>query len=181
MRILVACEFSGIVRDAFIARGHNAISCDLEPTEKSGPHIITDVRRIAQAGKWDMMIAFPPCRFLALSGARWWSYSEQQEDALAFVLDLMNCDIPKIAIENPVGAISTRICMPTQVIQPWQFGHGEIKKTCLWLQGLPKLTPTNIVSGREARVHRVGPYSDRVQQRSRTLTGIAEAMASQWG
>ena len=179
-RVLVACEFSGIVRDAFIARGHNAISCDLLPTEKPGPHYQGDVFDIIVHG-WDIMIAFPPCTHLAASGARWFKNKQkEQKEALDFVRSLMDAPVPKIAIENPIGIISSHIRKPDQIIQPWMFGHGEIKATCLWLKGLPKLQPTQMVDGRLPRVHRESPGKDRWKNRSRTLPGIALAMASQW-
>jgi len=182
VRILVACEFSGIVRDAFRERGHDAWSCDLLETEQPGPHYEADVRTILYNQRWDLMIAHPPCTHLAVSGARWFAEkAEEQAEALAFVRMLLDAPIPRIALENPVSIISSRIRKPDQVIQPWQFGHGETKATCLWLKGLPKLTPTNIVDGREARVHRMPPGPDRWRERSRTFTGIAEAMADQWG
>jgi site-specific DNA-cytosine methylase len=181
MRILIACEYSGTVRDAFIAAGHDAISCDLLSTESPGPHYQGDVTDILGDG-WDMMIAHPPCTHLAVSGARWFKDKvEQQREALDFVRMLMNAPIPRIAIENPVSIISSRIRKPDQVIQPWMFGHGETKATCLWLKGLPKLTPTNIVRGREARIHKMPPSPDRWKERSRTYAGIAAAMAQQWG
>lgn len=182
MNVLVACEFSGIVRDAFIARGHMAVSIDLLPTERQGFHKQADVRQHLDAGYWDLMIAHPPCTFLAVSGARWFKDKQaEQEEALQFVRDLLNAPIPRIALENPVSIISSRIRRPDQIIQPWQFGHGEVKATCLWLKGLPKLVPTEIVEGREARVHRASPGPDRWKERSRTLPGIAAAMADQWG
>jgi len=181
MRVLVACEFSGIVRDAFIARGHDAVSCDLLSTERSGPHIISDVLTHLSDG-WDLMVCHPPCTRLAVSGARWfYKYRDEQEIALDFVRALLGAPIEKIALENPISVVSSRIREPDQIIQPWQFGHGETKATCLWLKNLPKLMPTNIVSGREARVHRESPGPDRWKNRSRTLTGIAQAMAEQWG
>ena len=180
MRVLVACEFSGIVRDAFIARGHEAVSCDLLPSERPGPHYRGDVRIVLNGG-WDLMIAHPPCTHLAVSGARWFKEKKiEQLVALDFVHALLNAPIPRIALENPVSVISTRIRKPDQIIQPWQFGHGETKATCLWLKGLPKLQPTNIVDGRAARVHRASPGPDRWKERSRTLPGIAAAMAEQW-
>ena len=181
MRILVACEYSGTVRDAFIKAGHDAVSCDLLPTEVPGPHYQGDVTDIIGDG-WDMMIAHPPCTHLAVSGARWFKdKAEQQQEALDFVRLLMNAPIPRIAIENPVSIISSRIRKPDQVIQPWMFGHGETKATCLWLKGLPKLTPTNIVEGREQRIHKMPPSPDRWKLRSTTYKGIAAAMAQQWG
>ena len=181
MRVLVACEFSGIVRDAFIARGHDAWSCDLLPTEKPGPHLQGDVINILDRG-WDLMIAFPPCTHLAVSGARWFRNKlVEQNRALAFVSCLKSANIPQIAIENPIGILSTRWRKPDQIIQPWMFGHGETKATCLWLQGLPKLVPTNIVDGRHGRVWREAPSPERWKNRSRTYQGIADAMAEQWG
>lgn len=181
MRILVACEYSGRVRDAFIAKGHDAISCDLLPTDADGPHHMGDVTELLHMG-WDMMIAHPPCTHLAVSGSRWFKDKiKEQAEALVFVQTLMDAPIPMIAIENPISVISSRIRKPDQIIQPWQFGHGETKATCLWLKGLPKLTPTNIVEGREARVHRMPPGPDRWKERSRTYQGIALAMADQWG
>ena len=181
MKVLVACEYSGRVRDAFIALGHDALSCDLLPTEVAGPHYQGDVFDIIEDG-WDLMIAHPPCTHLAVSGSRWFKDKvKEQAEALVFVQTLMDAPIPKIAIENPISVISSRIRKPDQIIQPWQFGHGETKATCLWLKGLPKLTPTNVVEGREARVHRMAPGPDRWKERSRTYEGIAKAMADQWG
>ena len=181
MRILIACEYSGTVRDAFRARGHDAMSCDLLPTERPGPHYQGSVFDILGDG-WDMMIAHPPCTHLAVSGARWWKDKRaEQAEALDFVRALMAAPIPRIAIENPVSIISTAIRKPDQIIQPWQFGHGETKATCLWLTGLPKLVPTDVVAGREARIHKMPPSPDRWKERSRTYQGIADAMASQWG
>lgn len=179
MKILIACEFSGIVRDAFIRSGHDAWSCDLLPTERPGPHIQGDVRDVFGDG-WEMMIAFPPCTALCNSGNRWYANTQARYDALEFVWDLLDSPVKKLAIENPYGAISSNIKQPTQVIQPWQFGHGEVKGTCLWLWGLPKLQATDIVSERYPRVHRAGPSPNRWKVRSRTLPGIAEAMATQW-
>jgi len=183
MRVLVACEFSGVVRDAFIAHGHDAVSCDLLPTEKPGPHIQGDVLDVIDfPHEFDLMIAHPPCTHLAVSGARWFKDKrEEQEMALNFVRLLMDADIPRIAVENPVSVISSRIRKPDQIIQPWQFGHGEVKATCLWLKNLPPLKPTDIVEGREARVHLMPPSKDRWKRRSVTYRGIANAMASQWG
>lgn len=181
MTILVACEYSGRVRDAFLARGHVAMSCDILPTEAPGPHIQGDVRDVLDQG-WDLMVAFPPCTHLCVSGARHFKFKQaQQEDALAFVRLLMAAPIPRIAIENPISIISTRIGRPTQIIQPWQFGHGETKATCLWLKNLDPLEPTNIVEGREARIHQLPPSKDRAKLRSLTYQGIADAMAEQWG
>jgi site-specific DNA-cytosine methylase len=181
LNVLVACEFSGVVRSAFRAAGHNAWSCDILPAEDGGEHIQTDVADILRFG-WDLMIAHPPCTHLAVSGARWFKDKQQeQQDALAFVQLLLDAPIPHIALENPVSVISSRIRKPDQIIHPWQFGHGEVKTTCLWLKGLPKLVPTNIVEGREARVHRMPPSDTRWKERSRTYRGIAEAMVEQWG
>jgi hypothetical protein len=181
MRVLVACEYSGTVRDAFRALGHDAWSCDLLPTERPGSHYQGNVLNILDDG-WDLMIAHPPCTHLAVSGARWWEGKlQEQADALSFVVMLMNAPIPRIALENPISKISTAIRKPDQIIQPWQFGHGETKATCLWLKGLPKLEPTDIVEGREARIHKMPPSKDRWKERSRTYQGIAEAMALQWG
>lgn len=183
MRVLVACEFSGVVREAFAARGHDAWSCDLLPSEIPGQHIVGDVRMVLDNDPpWDLMIAHPPCTHLAVSGARWFaSKRAEQESALRFVADLLAAPIPMIALENPVSIISSRIRKPDQIIQPWQFGHGETKATCLWLKNLPPLVPTVIVQGREARVHRMPPGPDRWRERSRTYWGVAHAMASQWG
>lgn len=181
LRVLVACEYSGRVRDAFLARGHDALSCDLLPTEVPGPHYQGDVRDVLGAG-WDLMIAHPPCTHLAVSGARYFYRKRaEQLEALDFVRLLFAAPIPRIALENPVSVISSRIRKPDQIIQPWQFGHGEVKATCLWLCGLAPLVPTAIVAGREARVHRMPPGPDRWKERSRTFQGVAEAMASQWG
>lgn len=182
MKILVACEFSGVVRDAFRARGHHAVSCDLLASERPGPHIEGDALVAAHSESWDMMIAFPPCTHLAVSGARWFAEKRREQDeALAFVRLLMSAPIPRIAIENPVSVISSAIRKPDQIVQPWQFGHGETKATCLWLKNLPPLRPADIVDGREARVHRMAPGPNRSRERSRTYQGIAAAMAEQWG
>ena len=183
MKILVACEYSGVVRDAFRARGHDAMSCDLLPTDAPGPHYQGDVFDIINDG-WDLMVAHPPCTHLAVSGARHFAAKQTsgvQQEALDFVQRLMNAPIERIALENPISIISSRIRKPDQIIQPWQFGHGETKATCLWLKNLPKLQPTNIVDGREARVHRMPPSADRWKLRSTTYRGIADAMAAQWG
>jgi site-specific DNA-cytosine methylase len=183
MRVLAACEFSGTVRDAFIRAGHDAMSCDILDTESPGPHYQGDVRDVLGDG-WDLMVAHPPCTHLAVSGARYFAEKQadgRQQAALDFVRLLLDAPIPRIALENPVSIISSHIRKPTQTIQPWQFGHGETKATCLWLKGLPPLTPTNIVPGREARVHKMPPGPDRWRERSRTFPGIAEAMAEQWG
>ena len=184
MRVLVACEFSGTVRDAFIARGHDAWSCDIVPTESTGPHIQDDVLNRLSWTHWDMMIAFPPCTHLAASGARWFKEKRadgRQEKAIKFFMAIAGSPILKIAIENPIGIMSTVWRKPDQIIQPWQFGHGETKATCLWLKNLPKLKPTNIVNGREARIHKMPPSKNRSKLRSLTYQGIADAMAEQWG
>jgi len=178
---LVACEFSGVVREAFAKRGHDAWSCDLLPTDIPGQHIQGDVLEILNNG-WDLMIAHPPCTHLAVSGARWFKDKQkEQQEALEFVRKLLDAPIHRIALENPVSIISTKIRKPDQIIQPWQFGHGETKKTCLWLKNLPKLVPTNIVDGREGRVWKLPPSEDRWKKRSITYQGIADAMAEQWG
>jgi hypothetical protein len=181
MRVLIACEFSGVVRDAFAKLGHDVMSCDLLPTESDGPHYQGNVLDILEDG-WDLMIAHPPCTHLAVSGARWFKDKQaEQADALKFVQTLLDAPIPKIALENPISIISSKIRKPDQIIQPWQFGHGETKATCLWLKGLKPLTPTKIVDGREARVHKLPPSEDRWKLRSKTFQGIADAMAQQWG
>jgi hypothetical protein len=181
MRVLVACEYSGTVRDAFLRIGHDAMSCDLLPTDKPGPHYQGDVYDVINDG-WDLMIAHPPCTHLAVSGARWFKdKGTEQEEALDFVRKLINADIDRICIENPVSIISSRIRKPDQTIQPWQFGHGETKRTCLWLKGLPKLIPTDIVDGRDQRIWKLPPSPDRWKIRSATFQGIADAMANQWG
>jgi hypothetical protein len=182
MKVLIACEYSGTVRDAFRAQGHDAMSCDLLPTDKPGPHYQGNVCDVLNDG-WDLMIAHPPCTHLAVSGARHFAAKQAsgvQDEALAFVRVLLDAPIPRIALENPISIISSRIRKPDQIIQPWQFGHGETKATCLWLKNLPKLTPTDIVTGREARVHRMPPSADRWKLRSATYPGIAKAMADQW-
>lgn len=188
MNVLVACEYSGTVREAFAARGHNAWSCDLLPSDKPGQHYQCDVLEVAYSKSmhWDLMIAHPPCTHLAVSGATHFAAKlannpRIQLDALQFVLDLMNAPIARICIENPVSIISSRIRKPDQCIQPWQFGHGETKKTCLWLKGLPLLQPTNVVDGRSDRMHKMPPSVDRWKLRSTTYEGIARAFAEQWG
>lgn len=181
MRVLIACEFSGVVRDAFIQQGHDAVSCDLLPSERPGPHIQDDVRWYLGEG-WDLMVCHPPCTDLSVSGARWFSAKRlRQIKAFELVHALLAAPIDHIALENPVSIISSHIRPADQVIQPWQFGHGETKATCLWLKNLPPLRPTNVVEGREARVHRMPPGPNRWADRSRTLPGIAAAMAEQWG
>ena len=180
MRVLVACEYSGTVRDAFRRLGHEALSCDLLPSETDGPHYQGDVRDILGDG-WDLMIAHPPCTHLAVSGARWFRNKvAEQKEALDFVRLLLDAPIPRIALENPVSIISSKSRKPDQIIQPWQFGHGETKATCLWLKNLPKLMPTQIVEGREPRIWKLPPSPDRWKIRSATFPGIAEAMATQW-
>lgn len=182
MRVLIACEFSGTVRKAFRALGHDAWSCDLMPAEDSSEHHLQGDVRVLLAARWDLMIAHPPCTHLAVSGARWFEAKRpEQAEAVEFFLTLARAPIPRIAIENPVCIMSSIWREPDQIIQPWQYGHGETKATCLWLKGLPSLVPTNIVSGREARVHRMSPGPNRWKERSRTFQGIAEAMADQWG
>ena len=191
MRVLVACEWSGTVRDAFRRSGHEAWSCDLlgpdelpdEFRSQTWPnyHLEGDCLNFLSE-EWDLLIAFPPCTHLAVSGARYFAQKKnKQQEALDFVQALMDAPIPRIAIENPVGVISTKIRKPDQIIQPWQFGHGETKTTCLWLKCLPKLEPTNVVEGREQRVWRMGPSPERARLRGKTYLGIAEAMAEQWG
>ena len=181
MRVLVACEYSGRVRDAFIKAGHEAVSCDLLPTDSIGPHYQGNVSNILDDG-WDLMIAHPPCTHLAVSGARWFKEKvQEQKEALEFVQMLLNAPIYRIALENPISIISSKIRKPDQIIQPWQFGHGETKATCLWLKNLSKLVPTDIVDGREAKVHKMPPSPDRWKLRSTTYQGIANAMANQWG
>lgn len=186
LRVLVACEFSGAVRDAFRARGHDAVSCDLLPTEVPGPHIQGDVLEVIGDG-WDLMVAHPPCTRLTNSGVRWldernlWAEMYEAADFFRRILDL---PVPRIAVENPIPhryALERIGRKYDQIIQPWQFGHGETKATCLWLKGLPKLQPTNVVSGREQRIHKLPPSADRWKLRSMTYQGIADAMADQWG
>lgn len=181
MRVLVACEFSGVVREAFRKRGHDAWSCDLLPSEQDGPHIQGDVFRYLQ-DDWDMLLFFWRCTNLCSSGARWFHLKRniQAQDIDAFIR-LMNAPVPMIVGENPVGVLSTQYRKPDQIIQPWMFGHGETKATCLWLKGLPLLAPTDVVEGRYGRVWREAPSPDRWKNRSRTLQGVADAMAEQWG
>ena len=181
--MLVACEFSGVVRDAFIMAGHDAMSCDLLPAEAPGPHYQGDVREVIH-GCWDLMIAHPPCTHLSVSGARHFELKKldgRQQSAISFFMMLAKADIPLIAVENPVCIMSSIWRKPDQIIQPWQFGHGETKATCLWLKGLPKLEPTNIVEGREMKIHKMPPTIDRWKLRSVTYAGIAAGMATQWG
>jgi site-specific DNA-cytosine methylase len=187
LRVFVACEFSGVVRSAFRARGHDAWSCDLLPAEDDETwHLVGDARDYIDdqpcGEPWDLLIAHPPCTHLAVSGARWFKEKAvEQQAALDFVRFLLACPIPQIALENPISIISSHIRKPDQILQPWQFGHGEVKATCLWLKGLPLLRPTQIVEGRRPRVHHEPPGPDRWKHRSRTYPGIAEAMAAQWG
>lgn len=191
MRVLVACEYSGRVRDAFIALGHEAMSCDLLPTDAPGPHYQGDVFDVVDY-PWDLMIAHPPCTDLAVSGAAWFAnkrLSGAQQASASFFMKLGKLDIPKIAIENPVCVMSSLWRKPDQVIQPWMFGHMEQKATCLWLKGLPKLSPTNDVKeemmqlpkNQRERLHYLPPSADRWKLRSETYSGIAQAMAQQWG
>jgi hypothetical protein len=196
MKVLIACEYSGTVRDAFIAAGHDAMSCDLLPSDAPGPHYLGDVRDVLGDG-WDLMIAHPPCTYLAVSGmhrtARGLRDPQLTEDALDFVRLLLAAPVPRIAVENPVSVISTRIRRPDQIIQPWQFGHDASKTTCLWLKGLPALRPTQIVEPRivdgrkrwgnqtDTGQNRLSPSPDRWKRRSVTYAGIAAAMAAQWG
>lgn len=185
--MLVACEFSGIVRDAFRDEGFDAVSCDIRDAENGGPHINGDVMDVLDDG-WDMMIAHPPCTYLANSGVRWLYEREERWkdmiDGAVFFRDLLTADIPYIAVENPVMHKYARRIVGAghdQTVQPWQFGHGETKRVCLWLKNLPELEPTNVVDGREARVHKMPPSDDRSKERSRFFSGVAEAMAKQWG
>lgn len=187
MKVLVACEFSGIVRDAFKAKGHDAWSCDLLPTERPGQHIQGDVLDTLWTSKddeWGLMVAFPPCTHLCSSGARWFAAKRadgRQQQGVDFFMTLINAKINRIAVENPIGIMSTFYRKPDQIIQPWQFGHGETKATCLWLKNLPKLKPTNIVAGRLQRIWRLPPSEDRGMLRSITYRGIADAFANQYG
>ena len=181
MKVLIACEYSGRVRDAFIAQGHDAISCDLLPTDNPGPHYQGDVTDILNNG-FDLMIAHPPCTHLAVSGSRhFWRKKKEQKEALDFVRLLMDAPIDRWCIENPVSVISSVIRQPDCIIQPWEHGHGETKTTCLWLKNLPKLKPSNCVEGREPKVHMMPPGSDRWKLRSTTYEGVALAMGQQWG
>jgi site-specific DNA-cytosine methylase len=191
MRVLVACEYSGRVRRAFRARGHDAYSCDLLPAEDGNvAHYVGDVLDclsggfFKESGGWDLLIAHPPCTHLSVSGARHFEEKRadgRQQEAIEFFMALARAPIPRIAIENPVCIMSSVWREPDQIIQPWEYGHGETKATCLWLKGLPRLRPTKIVAGREPRVHFMPPGPNRWKERSRTYEGIAEAMADQWG
>lgn len=186
MRVLIACEESGVVRDAFIAKGHEAMSCDLQPSRRPGPHYQGDVRDVLHY-PWDMMIFHAPCTHICVSGAKHFATKRldgRQQSGVSFFMELWRHGerhIPYMAAEQPIGILSTLFRTPDQIIQPWQFGHGETKATCLWLQNLPPLRATNIVEGREARVHRMPPSPDRAKERSATYAGIAQAMADQWG
>jgi hypothetical protein len=196
MKILIACEYSGAVRDAFIAAGHDAMSCDLLPTDQPGPHYEGDVTDIINDG-WDLMVAHPPCTYLSVSGMHWTARGlrdpQLTEDALAFVQLLLDAPIERIALENPISVISSRIRKPDQIINPWQFGHDASKKTCLWLKNLPPLVPTEIIAPRivdgkkrwanqtDSGQNRLPPSDDRWKIRSETYAGIARAMAEQWG
>lgn len=190
MKVLIACEYSGVVRDAFIAKGHDAWSCDLLPTESPGPHIQGDVLNILNDG-WDLMIAHPPCTHLAISGARWFKNKEkEQKEALEFVKILLEAPISKIALENPISIISSKIRQPDQIVHPWMFGHEISKSTCLWLKNLPLLVPTNIVGKGKKHITKSGKSipewynlpetKDRWKKRSKTFEGFAKAMADQW-
>jgi hypothetical protein len=183
MKVLIACEESGAVRDAFAMRGHQVMSCDLQATSSPGMHYQGDVRDILYLD-WDLIIAHPPCTHLSSSGAAWFKErmkSGEMFEGRDFFLLFTDLPSPKVAIENPVGIMSKFYRKPDQIIQPWQFGHGETKATCLWLKGLPLLKPTDIVQGREQRLHNLGPSPDRGKLRSKTFQGIADAMADQWG
>lgn len=182
MRVLVACEFSGRVRQAFEDKGHDAWSCDLLPIESdTDKHIQGDVLDILDGG-WDLMIAHPPCTYLTVSGARWWKgRKEEQRLGIYFFIAFVNAPVPRICVENPIGIMSRVYRKPDQIIQPWQFGEGETKATCLWLKGLPTLLPSDIVEGRDPVIHRMSPGPERWKNRSRTYQGIADAMADQWG
>ena len=208
MRVLVACEESQRVCIEFRKLGHEAYSCDIEECSGGRPewHIRKDVSFLLdgncgfrtedniyhkQDGAWDMIIAFPPCTYLTVAGNRWFDIDKygdkaveryiRQEEAIVFFKLIANANCEKIAIENPVGIMSRKYRKPDQIIQPWQFGHGETKKTCLWLKGIPKLTPTDIVDGREQRIWKMPPGKNRAKMRSKTFTGVAKAMAEQWG
>ena len=191
MKVLVACEFSGIVREAFAKKGHDVMSCDLLPTEQPGNHYQGDVKDILDEG-WDLMIAHPPCTHLAVSGARWFKNKQvEQKEAIDFFMCLVNAHIERIAIENPVSIMSTHYRKPDQIIQPWMFGHEATKTTCLWLKHLPILRPTTVVGKGKRHITKSGkslpdwynipPIEGRSKMRSITFTGIAEAMAEQWG
>lgn len=188
-RVLVGCEYSGTVREQFAALGWDAWSCDLMPSERPGQHIERDVLSVLKDPyygddeNWSLFLGFPPCTDLCVSGARWFPEKKAngtQRKSIDFFLSLACCGVKHLAIENPIGIMSTHFRKPDQIVQPWQFGHGEVKATCLWLKNLPKLNPSDIVDGRTARVHRMPPGPDRWKERSRTFAGIAKAMADQW-
>lgn len=186
MRILIACEFSGLVREAFTSLGHETWSCDMEETEIPGKHIKGDVLQVIRDG-WDLMIAHPPCTYLCNSGVRW-LHSDPTRfgnmlKAADFFNALKNCEIPKIVLENPIPHKYAKyeIGVYDQIIHPWEHGHGETKATCLWLKNVPKLCPSSIVEGRDNKIHNMPPSSNRARDRSRTYTGIAQAMSAQWG
>ena len=184
MKVLIACEYSGVVRDSFLRGGHEAMSCDILETESPGPHYKGDLFDVIDY-PWDLAIFHPPCTHLSVSGSRHFAEKKmdgRQQAAVSFFMRIVrqSAHIPKVAIENPVCIMSSLYRKPDQIIQPWQFGHGETKATCLWLKGLPLLTPTEIVEGREARIHRMPPSADRWKERSRTYQGIADAMVNQW-
>lgn len=182
MRVLIACEFSGVVRDAFIAAGHEAMSCDLLPTERPGPHYQGDLFDIAEA-RWDLIIAHPPCTALCVSGNRHYAGTTERVKSSRFVRRVWRLPVERLCVENPVGVLNSLLPeLPRpQYVQPWQFGHGETKKTGLWTRGLPRLQPTDVVDGREQKVWKMPPSADRWKLRSTTYQGIADAMASQWG
>ena len=184
LNVLVACECSGKVREAFRALSHNAFSCDIQPPDDNSLyHIQGDALKAIELMEWDLLIGFPPCTHLASSGARWFAEKRadgRQQQAIDFFMELVNAPIPNIALENPIGVMSSEYRKPDQIIQPWQFSHGETKATCLWLKNLCDLEPTNIVSGREQRIWKMGPSPDRAKKRSETYQGIADAMALQW-
>jgi len=182
--VLVACERSGVVRDAFLQRGHDAWSCDLEESRSPGPHFKADALQIVCAYDWDILIAHPPCTHICVSGARWFAEKRadgRQQEAVDFFMRIIKSDVPKIVVENPVCILSSIYRKPDQIIQPWMFGHGETKATCLWLKGVEKLVATKIVEGRDQRIHRIAPGQNRSESRSKTYSGIADAMATQWG
>jgi len=194
MRVLVACEFSGTVRDAFIKAGHDAISCDLLPSDKPGPHIQDDVTEV-MLDRWDLVVAHPPCTYLTVSGNKWMKPEyrdrfpdrpKQREEAIKFFMACYNANADHVAVENPIGIMSSTFRKPDQIVQPWMFGHPETKATCFWLRGLPKLSPTNTVDissnkAESQRLFYLPPSEDRWKIRSKTFQGIADAMAAQWG
>jgi hypothetical protein len=195
MNVIIGCEFSGTVRDAFAAKGHDAWSCDLLPSETNGNHIQGDILEVINSGYWDLGIFHPPCTYLTVSANKWLKDQPERksgaltgearrravEDSVNFFMEFVNCKIPRWCIENPIGIMSTRYRKPNQVIQPWMYGHGETKATCLWLRKLPRLNGFNVVEGRDQRLHKLSPGPDRWKERSKTFSGIASAMAEQWG